>query len=200
MASSAPPFSAWTANNTHLPLYHGCVNTSAAKIRAGVGVRIGSAHVDFGCGFYTTTRFDQAEEWARERYWDKYPLGNPADPPAVVKFVVPLAEMAGLNSQPFVRGDATNTTFWSFVSHCRSGSSHAHPIRIAPDDWYDMVVGPVASWPPKAGRPLYCLGSYNGTDWEAYDQFSFHTAAAAAMLNKLDRTKPAEFEIIPVTP
>ena len=150
-AGVIPP---WTGINTHLTLFHGCVDSSAAKIRAAVGIRIGSANVDFGCGFYTTTIWDQAVEWARRVHRKKYPrrvypLGNPADPPAVVKFVVPLAEMADLNSLPFVRGDAANTMFWSLIHHCRAGNSHAHPVRIHPDDWYDMVVGPVASWPRK---------------------------------------------------
>ena len=63
-----------------------------------------------------------------------------------------------------------------------------------------MVVGPVASWPPKSGHPLYALGDWTGIDWAAYDQYSFHTAAAAAVLNGLDRANPAEFEIIPVAP
>jgi hypothetical protein len=162
-------------------------------------------NVDFGCGFYTTTIWDQAVEWARKIHWKKYPrrlypTGNPADPPAVVKFVVPLAELADLNALPFVRGDATNTTFWSLITHCRAGNSHAHPVRTRPDDWYDMVVGPVASWPPKPSKPLYALGFWDGTNWQAYDQFSFHTAAAVARLNKLNRSNPAEFEVTPLTP
>ena len=61
-------------------------------------------------------------------------------------------------------------------------------------------VGPVASWPQKSGKPLYCHGAYNGSDWEAYDQFSFHTDVATAVLNRLDRKVPAQFEILSVTP
>jgi hypothetical protein len=118
-----------------LTLYHGCVDGAAKKIHGGVGVRVGSPNVDFGNGFYTTTIWDQAVEWARKVYRKKYPartypMGNPADPPVVVKFVVPLAELAALNSLIFVRGDATNTTFWSLIHHCRGGHSHAHPRLI----------------------------------------------------------------------
>lgn len=196
----APVLPAWTTINTHLTLYHGCVATAAARIRVAVGTRIGSPNTDFGCGFYTTTRLDQAEEWARERYWDKYPAGNPVDLPVAVQFVVPLADLADLNSLMFVRGDPTNVTFWSLIRHCRAGNSHAHPVRISPNDWYDMVVGPVASWPPKAGKPLYSLGAWDGTNWAAYDQFSFHTAAATTVLNSLNRANPAEFDVLPVKP
>ena len=84
----------------------------AASIGTRVHTRAGRTDTDFGNGFYNTTRLDQASAWAKEVYWDTYPSGNPADPPAVVKFVVPLAELADLNSLPFVRGDATNATFW----------------------------------------------------------------------------------------
>jgi hypothetical protein len=196
---------AWTTLNRHLTLYHGCIAARAGSIRRGVQSRRGRPDTDFGCGFYTTTRRHQAEDWAREVYEFVYPKrlfarGNPADPPAVVKFVVPLAELADLNSLMFVQGDSTCATFWSFIHHCRAGNSHAHPVRLAPEDWYDMVVGPVASWPPKSGLPLYCKGTYNGVDWEAFDQFSFHTDAAVALLNRLDRTNPAEFEIMTLTP
>ena len=191
---------AWLTINTHLTLYHGCLGIAAARIRASVDPTVGRPATDFGTGFYTTTRFDQAEEWARHVHSVKYPAGNPADPPTVVKFVVPLNGLAGLNSLPFVRGDSSNGTFWSFVAQCRAGHSHAHPVRIPPGDWYDTVVGSVASWPPKAGFPPCSLGEWNGVDWTAYDQFSFHTAAAAAELNRLDRGNAAEFEVITLTP
>jgi Protein of unknown function (DUF3990) len=194
---------AWPTINTHLTLYHGCVESAAKKIETAVGVRVGRPNVDFGNGFYTTTIWDQAVAWAGKVYEKKYPPrlfrnGNPADPPAVVKFVIPLAELARMNSFVFVRGAATNVQFWSLIRHCRAGNSHAHPVRIPPEDWYDMVVGPVASWPPKAGLPLYCYGLHNGTDWEAFDQFSFHTPTAVEMLNKLNRSNPAEFEIVSI--
>lgn len=196
-AVTVPP---WPTINTHLALYHGCVALRATSIRGGVQHHRGRPDTDFGRGFYTTTRLHQAEAWAREIYWDLYSAGNPSDPPAVVKFVVPLAGLADLNSVAFVQGDSTCSVFWSIIHHCRAGNSHAHPIRIPPEDWYDMVVGPVASWPPKSGLPLYCHGTYNGTDWEAYDQFSFHTEAATDVLNRLDRTSTAEFEVITLTP
>jgi Protein of unknown function (DUF3990) len=198
--ATAGAIPAWTTINTHLTLYHGCVVRRAASIRGGVQHRRGRPDTDFGRGFYTTTRRHQAEDWAREVYWDLYTAGNPLDPPAVVKFVVPLAELAGLNSLAFVQGDSTCATFWSFIHHCRAGNSHAHPIRIPPEDWYDMVAGPVTSWPPKSGLPLYCHGTYNGLDWEAFDQFSFHADVATDVLNRLDRTNPSEFEILTVIP
>ena len=197
--AAVPP---WPSINTHLTLYHGCVSSRATSIKNGVHPRRGRPDTDFGCGFYTTTREHQAVAWAMEVYDLAYPKnlfpnGNPDDPAAVVKFVVPLAALASLNSLAFVQGDSSNSMFWSFVIHCRDGNSHAHPspLRIPPDAWYDMVVGPVASWPQKSGVSLYCKGTANDVDWEAFDQFSFHTDAAADVLNHLDRSNPAEFEI-----
>ena len=191
----------WPTINTHLTLYHGCVSSRATSIKNGVQPRRGRPDTDFGCGFYTTTRGHQAVDWAKDVYDLANLMGIPGDPfdlPVVVKFVVPLAEMASLHSLAFVQGDSTCAMFWSFITHCRARNSHAHPVRIPPEDWYDMVVGPVASWPQKNGLQLYCHGVYNGQDWEAFDQISFHTDTATDVLNRLDRNNPAEFEIITV--
>ncbi len=115
----------------HLTLYHGCLHSSTAGIRAGVDLRYGADAVDFGKGFYTSTNLSQVSEWAARvhlrRYRRRdYPNGNSADPPAVVKFVVPLAELADLNALVFVRGDASNASFWGFVHH-KPGRKLARP-------------------------------------------------------------------------
>lgn len=179
---------AWSTTHTHLELFHGCLLFAARRIAVGVNPTVGNPSTDFGRGFYTTTRLDQAEQWARRVYRKTYPLKNPSDPPTIVKFVVPLDLLASLNSLSFVRGDSSNAAFWSFVAHCRASGkvvrSHLHPDkrRAPPNDWYDMIVGPVASWPPKRGHQ-YVLGSRNGMNFATYDQFSFHTNAAAKILN-----------------
>jgi hypothetical protein len=182
----------WPTISTHINLYHGCTKLDALRITAGVNSMVGHPQTDFGRGFYTTTRGDQAEEWAVKRYQRKYPLGNPLDPPAVIRFRVPLAALADLNSLAFVRGDPGHEMFWSLVTHCRGGNSHVHPVRVAPDDWYDMVSGPVAGL-PLAHR--HTLGDWDGTNFAAYDQYSFHTTAAANVLNAVPRGNPADFEV-----
>lgn len=184
MAKSKLP--AWPTINTHVTLHHGCTRFNALRIQAGVNPAVGKSRTDFGQGFYLTTRHDQAEKWARRQFLAAYPLGKKAaggDQPAVVSFRVAWDALAGLHSLACVRGEPANDTFWSFVTHCRGGNSHAHPSRPAPGDWYDVVSGPVASMP--LAKRLVIAG---------YDQFSFHTTAAAAMLNAIPRTAP-DFEI-----
>jgi len=173
---------AWTTINTHVTLRHGCTRFNALRIQAGVNPTVGKPHTDFGRGFYLTARVDQAAQWARRQFLAAYPGGTKTaggDRPAIVSFRVPLDALSRLPSLAFVRGEPTNDTFWSFVTHCRGGNSHAHPILLPPNDWYDVVSGPVAALPLA-----------NRTAIAGYDQFSFHTATAAAMLNAIPRVAP----------
>lgn len=195
-----PPPPAWPTISTHVTLYHGCTKFDALRIRAGVNPTVGHPQTDFGRGFYTTTRRDQAEEWAYIKYDTKYPLGHPVDVPAVVRFRVPLAGLDGLaelESLAFVRGDPGHEMFWSFVTHCRGGNSHRHPVRTTPDDWYDLVSGPVAALPLDR-RQVH--GAWDGTTFAAYDQYSFHSTRAADVLNAISRANLADFEVIELPP
>ncbi len=187
-----PP--AWNQQNTHAVLWHGTIRTAADDIQAnGIDLTRGRHGLDFGRGFYTTTARRQAGEWAWTKYRNLPRASRAATTPALVKFRVPLDALAALNSLMFVRGDARHDAFWAFVYHCRNSTaaaprSHLHPGRVAPDDWYDVVCGPLAAtWPPD-GR----------TTIPDSDQFGFHTAASAAMLNNTIGAGPPAFEIIPL--
>lgn len=103
---------------------------------------------------------------------------------------VPVDTLSSLHSLPFVRPEPSNELFWSFVRHCRGfpksdpadpshypdppACTHLYPHPAGGTTCYDMVCGPVAmAW----GRyPQVFL---------SYDQYSFHTPAAVAVLNAL---------------
>jgi hypothetical protein len=185
-----PP--AWPAINTYLELWHGCFDTDARNIeKNGIDLTRGRSALDFGRGFYTTTDRRRAEKRARTRHFNLLPENRVKFRPAMLKFRVPMERIAKLESLVFVRGDAKHDAFWSFVYHCRSSTAtapnrHLHPSRLPPDDWYDLVCGPiVAAWPP--------LGQYTFRD---SDQFSFHTANGIAILEDGIKAGTPEFELI----
>lgn len=157
-----PPAS-WA--NQPVRLYHGTLHVHARNILAGgVQVTLGRRNTDFGRGFYTTTVARQAQSWAHQAA--RRTAGALA---AVVGFDVDRDALASLQALSFVRGSFDADDFWSFVAHCRSGAGdHARGGR---DGWYDVVAGPVASsW---RQRLLHA----------DVDQISFHTSAAAKLLD-----------------
>jgi hypothetical protein len=135
--------------------------------------------VDFGRGFYTTTFERQAFQWAEDAYRKKYKYGKPKDPPAVLRFRVDLDDLASLENLAFVRGSPDNDLYWSFVMHCRASTPAnflVHRVHLAaPRDWFDVVSGPVAAAWLHGTRKVI----------RGFDQFSFHTDAAVAVLNAL---------------
>lgn len=132
----------------------------------GVDLAYGKAYTDFGPGFYTTTRFDQAASWA----WSLSQSLLPYDPPVVLELNVARESLARLDGLWFVRGEPDADDLWSLIFHCRSGRRD-HARQGA--GYYDVVVGPIAAaW-------QQCLIVPGG------DQISFHTGAAVMMLNQL---------------
>ena len=175
LAAAPPP---WNSINTHVELWHGCLRSAAQNIQAnGIDLTRSRIALDFGPGFYTTTSRNQAESWAWKQYLSLMLATRAATRPAVLRFRVPLDGLAQLESLMFVRGDPSHDAFWSFVHHCRLGTTgaprrHLHPSRLPPSDDYDVVCGPLAAvWPPD-GR----IAIPNS------DQFSFHTPAGVAIL------------------
>lgn len=175
-------------------LWHGTVSAAANDIEAnGINLGAGRPNLDFGRGFYTTTRRRQAEDWARTKWSFLSRDERAAAPPVLLRFQVPLDLLAPLDSLMFVRGDPRHDSFWSLICHCRSSTAalprtHLHPGRVAPNDWYDVVCGPVAaSWPPDERLAI-----------PGFDQFSFHTVAGVGVLNDLINAGPPEFQRIDV--
>lgn len=188
--NSLPP--AWNTLNTHITFWHGSIRSAALDINAnGIDLTRGRNALDFGRGFYTTTIRRRAERWARIKYLNLRPAIRAVDRPALLRFEIPLVLLARLESLMFVRGDAANDAFWSFVHHCRQSTAavartHLHPTRAAPDDWYDVVCGPIAAvWPPNGRAAI-----------RNSDQFSFHSATGIAILDDIIDAGPPDFEIV----
>jgi len=178
--------------NTHVILWHGSIRSAAFDIQAnGIDLTRGRNNLDFGRGFYTTTNERQARNWAYVKFRNLPPVDQAADRPALVQFRIRLDILAPLNCLMFVRGDATHDAFWSFVHQCRLSPpavprTHLHPSRAAPDDWYDVVCGPLAAtWPPHGRVAL-----------QDSDQFSFHTTAGIGILEDVINVGQPEFQII----
>ncbi len=191
MPKFAPIPQSWNSLNTHMVLWHGCVNTHAQGIEAnGIDLSRSRNALDFGRGFYTTTDRGQAVRWARRKHANLSPVDRKVMRPAILEFHVPLNHLAVLQSLMFVRGDIRHEAFLSFVHHCRRSTSvapqtHLHPTHVAPRDWYDVICGPLAAvWPPD-GREVI----------PESDQFSFHTAAGIAIIDKVIATGRPGFKI-----
>jgi hypothetical protein len=180
----------WPNRERFVWLWHGTDERSANNILRGINLRFCQRKCDFGRGFYTTTFKPQAREWAVDRLLDVQVDTEAAGVrAAVLGFPVPLDALPPLHSLPFVRPEASNELFWSFVRHCRgfprsdfnNPAHHPDPPECthlyphpAGGRCYDMVCGPVARrW---GRRPQV---------YQSYDQYSFHTPATVAMLNAL---------------
>lgn len=159
--AKAAVFPIWT--NPAIVLFHGTTQNHVAAIIAGVNVGVGRNACDFGQGFYTTTSLIQARRWA------KLLAARNGQQPAVIRFSVDRNALAALEFMAFVRKDRHASDFWSLVRHCRLGHGHSR----AGGANYDVVIGPVA----KQWR-------FQQVAFRDYDQLSFHTNAAANLLNK----------------
>lgn len=150
----------WTDQD--MLLYHGTLDIHVASILAGIDLRVCKPFQDFGRGFYTTTNRTIAEDWA-----NKLALTSPGAP-AVIEFHVSRDDSAHLDYLVFVRGDPDAIDYWSFVQYCRTVARDHNRTR---SPWYDVVIGPITgTWKSQ-------------TVIKASDQFSFHTAAAVAVLD-----------------
>jgi hypothetical protein len=145
-----------------IELFHGTTDGWVQDILQAVDETAGGALKDFGRGFYMTTRFDKAHDWANVK---SRRAGGAA---AVLRFDVSRNDLAQLDCLFFCRGDATAVDYWSFVQYCRTiGRDHNRLHK----PWYDLVVGPVTgTWKRQ-------------TTLRDADQISFHTPYAVAVLN-----------------
>ncbi len=183
----------WQGAKACITLWHGTSADNLPRILAGVDPTRGERACDFGRGFYTTTFEGQAKSWAEDRILDLR-LTDPTTilEGAIIWFRVPLKLLAPLHSLAFVRPEPDNDLFWSFVCDCREFPpgpgpdpkkyTHRYP-HPGGGTMYDMVSGPVAAaWSSKK-KPEFCRQVF-----AEYDQYSFHTPAAAAIFNALIQT------------
>ncbi len=163
-------------------LYHGCTALDSASIqKSGIDPTRGRVDADFGRGFYTTSVRYQAEQWAWIRFYNPAVAYKTPNRPVVLKFVVDRYDLAYLSSIQFVLGGPRKENFWSLVQHCRQSTlapttinDHRGPVLMADGTrWYDLASGPVAAF----WRQRFAM--------QDADQFSFHTPAAAYVLQKV---------------
>jgi hypothetical protein len=158
--AGVPP---WIDQN--ILLYHGTSDLWTAAILRAVDLRQAQPLTDFGRGFYTTTKSDQARRWANDvaRIW-----GGSA---AVIEFDVERSALAQLECLFFFRSEAAAVDFWSFVQYCKTIRADHGRRYIA--GYYDIVGGCV---PGNWKKQSVIRDS---------DQVSFHTDAAVDVLNQL---------------
>lgn len=179
----------WNQTGHAITLWHGTADRFVDGIRKGIDLNFSRTRLDFGRGFYTTTFRDQADLWA-----ERAALRKVGSRPVVLEYRIAWERLAPLDSLIFVRPEPDNEFFWSLVTHCRNSPKDApvldpvfsHQYRVAEGRfWYDMVCGPVAA---KSGRTRQV--------WPKFDQFSFHTGRATAILDGLMRSgKDTEFQV-----
>lgn len=136
-----------------------------ASILRAVDLRHAQPLTDFGLGFYTTTKLDQARRWAKDV------ARTSGGSPAVIEFDVERNALAQLQCLFFIPADTLAGDFWSFVQYCKTIPGD-HRRRYTAG-YYDIVAGPVPG------------------DWKKQtvirnsDQVAFHTDAAVDVLNQL---------------
>ncbi len=144
-----------------MKLYHG----SIVEVRR-PSLRYARKKTDFGRGFYTTTKAEQAEHWTSIK----------SDRAKVAKRVVSVYE---INDEIFDKKELKIREFhgadkdWlDFVVNCRRGIKHD----------YDLVFGPVANDKVFTVVNLYESGVLDAPaaiaqlkTYKTYDQLSFHT-------------------------
>jgi len=155
-------------NDQNIDLFHGTLDRHVASIMLGVDPAVCQYLRDFGRGFYTTTNRLQAERWARDL--SRHTSGVPA----VIKFTVERNALAGLDCLFFVRGTPPAAAYWSFVQYCRTIAADHNRAHTG---WYDLVLGPVSGSLRKQ------------TVMPDGDQVSFHTNAAASVLDNSQRVQ-----------
>jgi hypothetical protein len=100
-------------------------------VELGADVSRSRPNLDFGKGFYTTTRRLQAETLADLR-------GHEArEPSGIVKLTLSRTIVKNLRSLSFVQGQADAIDYWSFVAHGR----RKHQTQPATDQDYTVVYG-----------------------------------------------------------
>lgn len=149
----------WT--NPELRLYHGTLRKHVKSIESGINLAKCDDGTDFGLGFYTTTSRSQAISFATSK------VGYEGNSAAVIEFTVNRDALAALDSLWFVRSARNADEFWALVTACRKNGE----TNRGEQDWYDIVIGPVARRFQKR------------TYWPQYDQISFHTPNAVRLLD-----------------
>ena len=151
-----------------MKVYHGsleCVETPE--------IREPNRTLDYGSGFYTTTSYEQAEEWVRRKM-----KGNRATKGLVNEYELDIDKLQLVKCLLF---ESPTDEWIDFVMNNRLNKDFVHD--------YDIVYGPVAN-----DRVYTCFALYEGglmskqnllaelKTYELVDQYLFHTEQALQLL------------------
>ncbi len=136
-------------------------------------VRKANRTLDYGCGFYTTTSFEQAEAWVKRRMNEAKKSKGYVNVYDIPKIIPATLRQLVFNSP---------TEEWvDFVMRNRTEKGYAHD--------YDIVYGPVANDRVYAAFALFEGGLLNKQDlikelkaYKLVDQYLFHTESALQIL------------------
>ena len=124
--------------NAPLTVFHGTDLAAARSIYEGMARGRPHGRSDFGAGFYVTTNFHQACQWANRRA-----RRGAASIAAVVEFTLCRDSLESRRHLSFITDRAD---FYDFVEYCRTGGLNHGPARDRP---YEIIYGPVSLWPQK---------------------------------------------------
>ena len=151
-----------------MKVYHGsleCVDTPE--------IREPNRTLDYGSGFYTTTSYEQAEEWVRRMM-----KGHRAAKGFVIEYELDIDKLQSVKCLLF---ESPTDEWIDFVMNNRLNKDFTHD--------YDIVYGPVAN-----DRVYTCFALYEGglmskqnllaelKTYELVDQYLFHTERALQLL------------------
>ena len=151
-----------------MKVYHGsleCVETPE--------IREPNRTLDYGSGFYTTTSYEQAEEWVRRKM-----KGNRVAKGFVNEYELDIDKLQSVKCLLF---ESPTDEWIDFVMNNRLNKDFVHD--------YDIVYGPVAN-----DRVYTCFALYEGglmskqnllaelKTYELVDQYLFHTEHALQLL------------------
>lgn len=152
-------------------LYHG-----STEIVERPEIRIPNRTLDYGSGFYTTTDYTQAENWAKRR------LGKGIDKAYVNIYEADLDAIRNLNTLWF---EEANEAWVDFIYANRNNLHFTHP--------YDFVYGPVANDRVYAQFALYEAGMFDKQTlikelktYRLVDQLLFHTPKSLQQLKYIE--------------
>lgn len=144
-------------------LWHGTTMSCARSIvTMGPDLSRSRRSLDFGAGFYVTTRQTRAVEWALVA------ADRLGEPPAVLCWEVGCDAFASAPKLAFAEAGRSADAFWDFVRFNRR-VRQAH--RKPPLGYFDIVIGPAS----QDHRSKIAIRDM--------DQVSFHTESGLALLN-----------------
>ena len=160
-----------------MKIYHGSIEKVEKP-----DIRESNRTLDYGCGFYTTTSYKQAEDWVKRRMDEKKVSKG-----YVCVYEFDEAALQNLNALVFI---APDEDWVDFVMKNRTQRGYVHE--------YDLVYGPVANDRVYAAFALYEGGLIDKktliTGLKAYrlvDQYLFHTYKSLKYIKFLEAKEVA---------